>query len=136
MIFPTPPRPYQSSINRFRDDGFLRASDLESVLAQDHRARLVCSAGERVMKMGEVGFRPAFNVQFTTTCKAQVIAGMDVADAGSDMAQLLPMVEQVEQRLGQIPAAWLVMGAFQRTSRSTRWLAGLSSRFPLALTRS
>ena len=66
----------------------------------------------RVMKMGDGGFRPAFNVQFATTCKDQVIVAMDVVNAGSDMAQLGPMVQQVEQRLGRSPDAWLVDGGF------------------------
>lgn len=69
-------------------------------------------ADARVMKMGDGGFRPAFNVQFATTCEEQVIVGMDVVNAGSDMAQLAPMVEQVEQRLGQSPDEWLVDGGF------------------------
>jgi len=69
-------------------------------------------ADARVMKMGDGGFRPAFNVQFATTCEEQVIVGMAVVNAGSDMAQLAPMVEQVEQRLGQSPGEWLVDGGF------------------------
>jgi transposase len=66
----------------------------------------------RVMKMGDGGFRPAYNVQFATTCEEQVIVGMDVVNIGSDMGQLAPMVEQVEHRLGQRPDAWLVDGGF------------------------
>lgn len=69
-------------------------------------------ADARVMKMGDGGFRPAFNVQFATTCGEQVIVGMDVVKAGSDMAQLSPMVSQVEQRLRQSPKEWLVDGGF------------------------
>jgi len=69
-------------------------------------------ADARVMKMGDGGFRPAFNVQFATTCEDQVIIGMDVINAGSDMAQLGPMVSQVEQRLGRSPDEWLVDGGF------------------------
>ena len=69
-------------------------------------------ADARVMKMGDGGFRAAFNVQFASTCEEQVIVGMDVVNAGSDMAQLAPMVEQVEQRLRQSPAQWLVDGGF------------------------
>jgi hypothetical protein len=64
------------------------------------------------MKMGDGGFRPAFNVQFATECEGQVIVGMDVVNAGSDMAQLEPMVQQVEQRVGQSPDQWLVDGGF------------------------
>jgi transposase len=64
------------------------------------------------MKMGDGGFRPAYNVQFATDCASQVIVGVDAVTAGSDMAQLAPMVEQVEQRLGKAPEQWLVDGGF------------------------
>lgn len=64
------------------------------------------------MKMGDGGFRPAYNVQLATDCASQVIVGVDTVTAGSDMAQLAPMVEQVEQRLGQAPEQWLVDGGF------------------------
>jgi transposase len=79
--------------------------------AEDARASST-DPDARVMKMGDGGFRPAYNVQFATTCKEQVIVGMDVVNAGSDMAQLGPMVEQVEQRLGQSADQWLVDGGF------------------------
>lgn len=69
-------------------------------------------AQARVMKMGDGGFRPAYNVQFATTCAEQVIVGMDTVNIGSDMGQLAPMVGQVEQRLGQVPQQWLVDGGF------------------------
>jgi hypothetical protein len=64
------------------------------------------------MKMGDGGWRPAYNVQFATDCQAQVIVGVDAVTAGSDMAQLAPMVEQVEQRLGKVPEQWLADGGF------------------------
>ena len=70
--------------------------------AEDARASTT-DPDARVMKMGDGGFRPAFNVQLATECEGQVIVGMDVVNAGSDMAQLAPMVEQVEQRVGHSP---------------------------------
>jgi transposase len=79
--------------------------------AEDARASTT-DPDARVMKMGDGGFRPAFNVQFATECEGQVIVGMDVVNAGSDMAQLEPMVQQVEQRVGQSPDQWLVDGGF------------------------
>ncbi len=79
--------------------------------AEDARASTT-DPEARVMKMGDGGFRPAFNVQFATECESQVIVGMDVVNVGSDMAQMVPMVEQVEQRLGRTPAQWLVDGGF------------------------
>ena len=78
---------------------------------EDARASTT-DAQASVMKMGDGGWRPAYNVQFATDCAAQVIVGMDVVTTGSDMAQLAPMVEQVEQRLGKTPEQWLVDGGF------------------------
>ena len=46
---------------------------------EDARASTT-DADARVMKMGDGGFRPAFNVQFATTCDSQVIVGMDVVN--------------------------------------------------------
>ena len=88
--------------------------------AEDARANTP-DADARVMKMGDGGFRPALNVQFATTCEEQVIVGMDVVHAGSDMAQLAPMVEQVVQRLGAARMSGWSMAASPRTSRSMRW---------------
>jgi transposase len=65
-----------------------------------------------VMKMADGGFRPAYNTQFASDCDTQVIVGVEVSTSGSDMAQLAPMVSQVEQRLGEVPAQWLVDGGF------------------------
>ncbi|MGH9581170.1 MAG: transposase, partial [Terriglobales bacterium] len=79
--------------------------------AEEARASTT-DADARVMKMGDGGFRPAYNVQFAATCDEQVIVGLDVVNTGSDMAQLAPMVEQVEQRLGRTPGQWLVDGGF------------------------
>lgn len=78
---------------------------------EDARASTT-DADARVMKMGDGGFRPAFNVQLATTCEDQVIVGVDVSGAGSDMAQMAPMVQQVIERSGSIPGQWLVDGGF------------------------
>lgn len=79
--------------------------------AEDARAS-TSDADASNMKMGDGGFRPAYNVQFATDCGSQVIVGVDAVTAGSDMAQLAPMVAQVEQRVGQAPKQWLVDGGF------------------------
>jgi len=78
---------------------------------EDARASTT-DADARVMKMGDGGFRPAFNVQLATTCEEQVIVGVAVTNVGSDMAQMAPMVEQVIERTGQTPEQWLVDGGF------------------------
>jgi transposase len=78
---------------------------------EDARASTT-DADARVMKMGDGGFRPAFNVQMASTCEDQVIVGVDVTNVGSDMAQMAPMVQQVIERTGSTPEQWLVDGGF------------------------
>ena len=65
-----------------------------------------------VMKMADGGYRPAYNVQFATTCRGQVIVGVDVGTEGTDQGRLPPMVEQIEKRFGQRPQEMLVDGGF------------------------
>jgi transposase len=66
----------------------------------------------RVMKMADGGFRPAYNIQLAADTARQVIVGVDVTTSGSDMAEAPGMVEQVEQRLGTVPADWSMDGGF------------------------
>ena len=65
-----------------------------------------------VMKMADGGYRPAYNGQFATDTDSQVILGVEAVTLGSDMAQLTPMLEQVEERYGQRADAWLVDGGY------------------------
>ena len=65
-----------------------------------------------VMKMGDGGFRPAYNGQYATDTASQVVVGVAAVTVGTDMAQLLPMIEQVEERCGQSPDEWLVDGGY------------------------
>ena len=65
----------------------------------------------RVMKMGDGGFRPAFNVQFSTDPHSQVITGYDVVNV-TDQNQLSPMLEQIHERTGEYPETCLVDGGF------------------------
>lgn len=68
----------------------------------------------RVMKMGDGGFRPAYNVQYAVAGSEmggpRTIVGVNVTNVGSDMGSLEPMVEQIEQRTGQRPAVLLADG--------------------------
>jgi transposase len=65
-----------------------------------------------VMKMGDGGFRPAYNPQLASDADSLVIVGVDVATVGSDQGQMVPMVEQVTERCGQTPESWLVDGGY------------------------
>src|SRR3990172_9302692 len=82
--------------------------------AKDATARVSTTDPDaRVMKRGDGGFRPAFNVQFATTAdQARVIVGVEVTNRGSDAGQSTPMLEQIEQRTGVRPAELLVDGGY------------------------
>ena len=69
-------------------------------------------ADATVMKMGDGGFRPAFNVQYGTDTESQVIVGAEVVTVGSDLGQMAPMVEEVGDRCGRTPEQWLVDGGY------------------------
>lgn len=66
------------------------------------------------MKMPDGGFRPAFNVQFATDTKTQVITGVEVTNCGSDQGEMLPMVEQHQERYDKVPGEYLVDGGFAK----------------------
>jgi transposase len=66
----------------------------------------------RKMKMADGGFRPGYNVQFTTTTESGVIVGVDVTQAATDFEQMSPMLAQLEQRYDQTAGEMLVDGGF------------------------
>jgi len=69
-------------------------------------------ADARVMKMGDGGFRPAFNVQLATDTATQIITGVDVTNSGGDQGKMAPMVHQHEERYDEAPKEFLVDGGF------------------------
>jgi transposase len=68
----------------------------------------------RIMKMGDGGYRPAFNVQLATDTPTQIITGVEVTNSGGDQGKLAPMVEQLEERYEQKPKEFLVDGGFAK----------------------
>lgn len=81
--------------------------------AEKPKARVsTTDADARVMKMGDGGFRPAYNGQFAVDTETQVVVGVDVSNSGSDQGQLVPMLEQLEERYEVIPPESLVDGGF------------------------
>jgi transposase len=66
----------------------------------------------RRMKMGDGGFRPAYNVQFATDGATRMIVSVDVSNNGSDGGQMAPMHEDVCQRYGKVPDHYTVDGGF------------------------
>ena len=82
----------------------------------------------RVMKMGDGGFRPAFNVELATDTKSQVITGVEVINRGTDADQASPMLEQVEERSGKTPQDYLADGGFATLGEVER-MAGAGVTF-------
>lgn len=81
--------------------------------AEKDKARVSTTyADARVMKMGDGGFRPAYNGQFAVDTETQIVVGVDVSNSGSDQGQLVPMLEQLKERYGVIPPETLVDGGF------------------------
>jgi hypothetical protein len=68
----------------------------------------------RVMKMGDGGYRPAYNAQLATDAQTQVIVGVAVTNSAADLGQMPPMVEQIEKRYARVPEEYLVDGGFAK----------------------
>lgn len=69
-------------------------------------------AESRIMKMGDGGFRPAYNGQFAVDTETQIVVGVGLSNSGSDQGKLCPMLEQIQERYGRIPSEILVDGGF------------------------
>lgn len=83
--------------------------------SSDKPARVSTTDAEaRVMKMGDGGFRPAYNVQYVVAGSglggSRAVVGVKVTNVGSDMGSLTSMMEQVEQRTGVYPETLLADG--------------------------
>ncbi len=101
--------------------------ELEQIEAQKkgdeakQKARASTTDAEaRTMKMADGGFRPAYNVQFATDTKTQIITGVDVTNSGGDQGKLAPMVEQHQARYGRTPEDMLVDGGFAKKDDITK----------------
>lgn len=75
-----------------------------------HRASTTDSEA-RVMKMPDGGFRPGYNVQFSTAGDPEggprTIVGVQVTNVGSDMGSVVPMLEDIQERTGELPKTHL-----------------------------
>ena len=95
-------------------DSLPEVAAAKPVKDQDQARVSTTDAEARVMKMGDGGFRPAFNVLLATDTATQVSGGVTVSSAGSDQGQLAPMVAQLEERYEEKPKEMLVDGGFTK----------------------
>lgn len=87
-----------------------RQKQRKKILSQKKKNELRASTTDpeaRKMKMGDGGYRPAFNVQFATTVKGQAIVAVDVTNKGSDLHQLQGMFKTVVETYETTPKSWL-----------------------------
>ncbi len=66
----------------------------------------------RTMKFADGGYRPGYNVQFSTDTASGIIVGVDVTNHGTDQEELPPMLDQLEERYDRQPEEALVDGGF------------------------
>jgi len=66
----------------------------------------------RVMRMGDGGYRPAYNGQLTTDVASGLVCGVGVTNVGSDQGELVPAVDRLERAFGRRPDEMLVDGGF------------------------
>jgi transposase len=70
----------------------------------------------RIMKQGNGGYAPSYNVQISTDTAAGVIVRVGVTQAAVDYEELVPSVECIEKNCGQKPEQLVTDGGY--TSRS------------------
>lgn len=58
------------------------------------------------------GYRPAYNLQFKTDPKSGCIVGVAATNKSSDRDQLVPAVDEIEQRYGRTPRRLLADGGY------------------------
>ena len=66
----------------------------------------------RVMKLGDGGFAPAYNLQFATDTESRIIVGVRATNSGVDSQQLEPMQDEIERRTNATPKQHLADGGY------------------------
>ena len=69
-------------------------------------------AAARKMKMGDGGYRPAYNVQLVGAVGSRAIVAVAVTNQGSDQHQSVPLRHQAQRRTGQEVKEHLLDGGF------------------------
>ena len=108
----------KNELEAFKAEKIISAKKNHNKLTVDDLSKTRCSISDpecRKMKMGDGGFRLAYNVQFATSTDSKVILGVDVVNT-LDPGTLVPMIRQVEENLKEIgcqnPSGWLVDASY------------------------
>jgi transposase len=74
----------------------------------------------RKMRMPDGGYRPAYNGQLNTEVGAGLIVGVAVSTEGNDTNEMVPMLQQMQERHGEVPDEHLVDGGFATKEEITK----------------
>jgi hypothetical protein len=99
------------------DQALARLPELEARKKADEKAKARVSTTDpqaTVMKMADGGYRPAYNVAYAAATAGQVIVAVRVITAGSDMGQITPMLDQIEERFAVRPDEALADGGLAK----------------------
>lgn len=107
---PKAPKPSQRRGHRGDDD----SGGSQASVAQPEPRVSTTDADARVMKMADGGFRPAFNAQLAVDAQTQLIAAVAISNSGSDMGQMRPMHQDIQQRYDLTPDHWLADGGYTK----------------------
>jgi transposase len=84
-----------------------------SSAAEKEKARVSETDPEaRIMKQGDGGYAPSYNVQITTDAKEKIIVAVEATQSASDGKELTPAVTRVEENLGEKPVQMIVDAGF------------------------
>jgi transposase len=78
----------------------------------------------RIMKRGSSGFEQCYNTQIAVDETHRIIVAAGVTQSASDVDQLIPMLDEVENHLGRVPASCLADAGYRSESN----LQALESR--------
>src|SRR5208337_456700 len=86
------------------EDGASGPSETPEVKPKPKKQRNFTDPDSRIMLDGATkAFTQAYNAQAAVDCDSQVIVSADVTQQANDKQQLVPMLEQIEENLGEIP---------------------------------
>jgi transposase len=83
--------------------------------AQESARASMSDPEARIMKQGDGGYAPSYNVQISTDAAHKIIVGVGLSQTSSDYGELMPALERVQENLGKLPEQAVADGGF--TSR-------------------
>ena len=108
----------QEELKAYRKERIISSKENHNKFSEEDQENMRVSITDpeaRKMKMGDGGYRLAYNVQFATETNKKVVLGVDVVNT-QDPGTLSPMMHEVEQNLNKIGCPmvsnWLADSAY------------------------